>query len=129
MSATEAQKQAGSAASDEPAEEKKDYTAHSVDDAASSTYKTNDDIEKAQPHDRTESVVEGDDVAGKKREIEKDPNIVDFDGDNDPECALNWSTKKKWITGGLLSAMTFVTFVLPASCQFPLFVFTNKVPH
>jgi hypothetical protein len=38
-----------------------------------------------------------------------DPNIVDYDGPDDPENPYNWSTKKKWTNGGLLSALTFVT--------------------
>lgn len=39
-----------------------------------------------------------------------DPNIVDWDGPDDPEMPLNWSTKKKWTNGALLSAMTFLTY-------------------
>ena len=40
---------------------------------------------------------------------EKDPNIIDWDGDNDPENPRNWPTRKKWTNAGLLSAMTLVT--------------------
>jgi hypothetical protein len=92
----------------------------SVDDAASSTYNNNDDVEKAQAHDTAREELNGD--AASKKEEEKDPNVVDFDGDDDPECALNWTTKKKWTMGALLSAMTFVTFVLPLhfSYLFPI---------
>ncbi|MCJ1377355.1 hypothetical protein MMC17_000450 [Xylographa soralifera] len=38
-----------------------------------------------------------------------DPNIVDWDGPNDPMKAVNWSKKEKWRTIGFLSAMTFIT--------------------
>jgi hypothetical protein len=90
--------------------EKKEYNLppSAQDDAASSTYNNKDDVEKAHTQD---TVAESVDDGAEKNE-EKDPNVVDFDGDDDPECALNWSLKKKWTMGGLLSAMTFVTFVL-----------------
>ena len=40
---------------------------------------------------------------------ERDPNIVDYDGPDDPQNPYNWPKSKKWVNGGLLSAMTFVT--------------------
>ncbi|TVY82541.1 Efflux pump radE [Lachnellula suecica] len=40
---------------------------------------------------------------------EKDPNVVDWDGEDDPEKPVNWTGKKKWANGGLLAAMTFIT--------------------
>ncbi|KAF2099054.1 MFS general substrate transporter [Rhizodiscina lignyota] len=40
---------------------------------------------------------------------ERDENIVDWDGDDDPHNPYNWSKGKKWTNGGLLSAMTLVT--------------------
>ncbi|MCJ1393969.1 hypothetical protein MMC18_006846 [Xylographa bjoerkii] len=39
----------------------------------------------------------------------KDPNIVDWDGPDDPIKAINWSKKEKWSTIACLSAMTFIT--------------------
>ena len=42
---------------------------------------------------------------------EKDPNIVDWDGDNDPEDPRNWSGKKKWTNAGLIAAFTLITQV------------------
>jgi hypothetical protein len=127
MNGINTEKQAPHDASNDLLEEKKDYSAQNQDDAASSTYNHSDDVEKAQPHDTTESV--GDDGAEKKEEAkETDPNIVDFDGDNDPECALNWTTKKKWTTGSLLSAMTFVTFVLPWTLHAQTAMSTNNIP-
>lgn len=38
-----------------------------------------------------------------------DPNIVDFDGPDDPMKAVNWPRRKKWNMVALLSAMTFIT--------------------
>ena len=38
-----------------------------------------------------------------------DPNIVDWDGPNDPENPLNWSEKKKWGTIAVLASITFLT--------------------
>jgi hypothetical protein len=40
-----------------------------------------------------------------------DPNIVDFDGPDDPLLAVNWPASKKWRTVALLSALTFITYV------------------
>lgn len=38
-----------------------------------------------------------------------DPNVVDFDGPDDPEHPLNWPFKKKWGMIILISAITFLT--------------------
>lgn len=40
---------------------------------------------------------------------ESDPNIVDFDGPDDPDNPMNWSFKKKWGMILLISAITFLT--------------------
>ena len=40
----------------------------------------------------------------------KDPNLVDWDGPDDPTKAVNWSRKEKWSTIACLSAMTFITY-------------------
>jgi hypothetical protein len=41
----------------------------------------------------------------------RDPHIVDWDGDDDPENPLNWSTAKKWNLIAVLAAVTLVTYV------------------
>lgn len=41
-----------------------------------------------------------------------DPNVVDWDGPDDPANPQNWTSKKKWINTGLLASMTFVTYVV-----------------
>jgi len=40
----------------------------------------------------------------------EDANIVDFDGPNDPQKAVNWSRKHKFSMLGLISVMTFITY-------------------
>jgi hypothetical protein len=41
-----------------------------------------------------------------------DPNIVGWDGDDDPEKAVNWPSRKKWINITLLAILTLLTCVL-----------------
>lgn len=36
--------------------------------------------------------------------------LVGWAGDDDPDYPYNWTTKKKWTNGGLLSFMTFITY-------------------
>jgi hypothetical protein len=40
----------------------------------------------------------------------EDPNMVDFDGPDDPQKAINWSRKHKFSMLGLVSVMTFITY-------------------
>ena len=40
----------------------------------------------------------------------EDPNIVDFNGPDDPEKAVNWPAKRKWSMLALISSMTFITY-------------------
>lgn len=42
-------------------------------------------------------------------EPEEDPNVVDFDGPDDPQNPLNWKASKKWGMVTLVSAITFLT--------------------
>jgi len=51
----------------------------------------------------------GEEAISEPPEKESDPNIVDWDGPDDQENPQNWPGKKKWTTGGLLAAVTFVT--------------------
>ena len=44
-------------------------------------------------------------------EKEIDPNIVDWDGPNDPQNPLNWSLALKWSNIAVLSSITFITYV------------------
>lgn len=47
--------------------------------------------------------------ADSSESAELDPNVVDFDGPDDPENPLNWSYNKKWGMVSLVSAITFLT--------------------
>jgi hypothetical protein len=40
---------------------------------------------------------------------ERDPNIVDWDGPNDPENPLNWPTSKKVTAIGVVSLITLLS--------------------
>jgi hypothetical protein len=41
----------------------------------------------------------------------KDPNLIEWDGPDDPDNPMNWSKTKKWISTIMLGIMTFcVTF-------------------
>ncbi|KAK1827332.1 major facilitator superfamily domain-containing protein [Podospora conica] len=39
----------------------------------------------------------------------RDPNVVSWDGPNDPENPMNWTDRKKWTLIAVLSIMTLVT--------------------
>lgn len=43
-----------------------------------------------------------------------DANVVDFDGDDDPQNAMNWSSAKKTVTIVLVSTMTMLSHVSPS---------------
>ncbi|CAL3973527.1 unnamed protein product [Diplocarpon coronariae] len=46
-----------------------------------------------------------------KKKVEKDPNLVEWDGPDDPENPMNWAPRKKWTITVALGLMTFcVTF-------------------
>ncbi|KAF1843634.1 MFS general substrate transporter [Cucurbitaria berberidis CBS 394.84] len=51
-----------------------------------------------------------------EEEPDNDPDVVDFDGPDDPENPLNWRATKKWGMVALISAITFLTPL--ASSQF-----------
>jgi hypothetical protein len=40
---------------------------------------------------------------------EEDPNVVDWDGPDDPENPLNWSQAKKWVNIATISTITLIT--------------------
>ncbi|KAJ5220680.1 uncharacterized protein N7469_009567 [Penicillium citrinum] len=67
-----------------------------------SSHENNDnekDIENAQPSIQPE------------QQTEKDPNLVEWDGPDDPENPQNFSRSRKWIITGVMSTMTmWITF-------------------
>lgn len=42
---------------------------------------------------------------------ERDPNLVDWDGPNDPENPMNWKKSKKIISIGTISFITLLSLV------------------
>lgn len=61
------------------------------------------DVEKAVTPASSSIGADADDVP------EQDPNIVDFDGPDDPQNPMNWGFTKKWGMVLLISAITFLT--------------------
>jgi hypothetical protein len=41
-----------------------------------------------------------------------DLNVVDWEGPDDPENPMNWSTKEKWRNASMLAIMTLITSVV-----------------
>lgn len=57
-----------------------------------------------------EKGTKGNSISSEERfETEEDPNIVAWDGPDDPQNPINWSFAKKWGTVSLVSAITFLT--------------------
>jgi hypothetical protein len=56
---------------------------------------------------------------------EKNPNIVDWEGDGDPENALNWPARRKWMYIIVLASLTLLTCVDP---NFPFPVSQSDLP-
>jgi hypothetical protein len=60
--------------------------------------------------DRALSTRDGDEKAtAAEIDADLDPNVVDWDGTNDPENPQNWPEKKKWTVVAVMSVMTLVT--------------------
>jgi|SRR5690242_2975449 len=49
------------------------------------------------------------------QEEARDPNVVDWDGPDDPANPLNWPAKKKW---SIIAALGAVTFITPLASSF-----------
>ena len=93
-------------------------TTYQPDPAAHPAYQPADiDIEKqsfSQEHDsqRQQSDDSNDDDSDDKKDDEKedkkDPNLVTWDGDDDPENPMNFKPAKKWSMALMFGLMTFV---------------------
>jgi hypothetical protein len=44
---------------------------------------------------------------------DRDTNVIDWDGPDDPQKPVNWPARKKWTNIILVSALTMLTWVLP----------------
>ena len=73
----------------------------------------NADLEKGVRSDASSTTTDDRTLGGEapNQEAERDPNIVDWDGPDDPENPLNWPEKKKWSLIACLGAITLVTYV------------------
>ena len=60
------------------------------------------DLEKAQGKEKGDVINEEDERA-------QDPNVVTWDGPDDPQNPMNWTMKKKWTNIAVLSILTLVT--------------------
>jgi hypothetical protein len=38
-----------------------------------------------------------------------DINVISWDGEDDPQNPINWTSRKKWTNVGIISSITFVT--------------------
>lgn len=87
---------------------------HHVPSHMSQSNRKAKDLEKGES--RSSSSTDGLDEEDELPGHDPDPNIVDFDGPNDPENPMNWPATKKWTMVGIVSAITFLTPL--ASSQF-----------
>lgn len=60
------------------------------------------DLEKSEPSARSSINAQDD------HDPQVDPNIVDWDGPNDPENPMNWPKFKKWMAIAIVSLITFL---------------------
>jgi len=85
--------------------------------AAETHYHADGDIEKgAMQHDTLEKGALISEKSASSQSLPSaasDPNIVDWDGPEDPSNPMNWSQKRKWGLIAVLSAITFVTYANP----------------
>ncbi|CAI7666820.1 unnamed protein product [Penicillium manginii] len=91
-----------------------DHKTPSVDGStptASNTEIHQVDDEKHTFHEKTdlEAGPRTDETTLEKDENSRDPNIVDWDGPNDPENPLNWTTKQKISATVSIALITFLT--------------------
>lgn len=96
-----------------------DVKESTVDEKASNNNQLEDNVHSSKTstrdlaHHDEEKALPSSDQTGKDTtaviDTEHDPNVVDWDGDDDPDNPYNWSKKKKWMNIGILSALTLLT--------------------
>tara|TARA_R110002003_G_scaffold13_5_gene872 strand:- start:13812 stop:15155 length:1344 start_codon:yes stop_codon:yes gene_type:complete len=91
---------------------------HDVEGIPEDTYLK--DVEKgahsqAQSTHTDERTLSGDALAVEEEQEPQDPNIVDWDGPNDPANPQNWTASKKW---GIIGALGAVTLITPLASSF-----------
>ncbi|KAI1102348.1 MFS general substrate transporter [Jackrogersella minutella] len=70
---------------------------------------TNPDLDSSPARPDSEQDVETGTYNREGSPDEKDSNIVDWDGPNDPQNPMNWPDSRKWLNIGIISIMTIVT--------------------
>lgn len=82
-------------------------------DLEKGAYEPNSDFETATivPEPESEPVTRDGPSSGEKKgeEEERDPNLVTWDGPDDPENPMNWTMRKKWFNVAVLSILTIIT--------------------
>ena len=78
-----------------------------------------DDLEDESPNNASDPEKDKDLERGevtrptkKPEEPLQDPNLIVWDGPNDPENPMNWPARKKWIVTIVLGFMTIVSITL-----------------
>jgi hypothetical protein len=88
-------------------------------DLEKGAYEPNSDYDTATIGPESEPATR-DGPAGEKREEEvkeeRDPNIVSWDGPDDPTNPMNWTMRKKWSNIAVLSVLTIITRVPRSPC-------------
>ena len=54
-------------------------------------------------------------------QAELDPNVVDWDGTDDPDMPLNWTSRKKWTNILFVAALALLTYVFLALQAYEFF--------
>ena len=107
---------------DRDEDEGEQETSPHVDDQDIATGKAQDDHEPAEEHEELSE----DEMGNEKRDLEKslppitkkqssksfkqkDPNIVTWDGPDDPQNPKNWSSKRRWIATLNVSSFTLIS--------------------
>ena len=80
-------------------------------DLEKGVHELNSDLEAATIVPETDSEpTSRDGAAGEKGDAEsKDPNVVSWDGPDDPTNPMNWTMRKKWSNVAVLSILTIIT--------------------
>lgn len=67
-------------------------------------------VEESDQGSMREGTMDGKDAGFETTDDEiRDPNVVSWDGPNDPENPMNWTDRKKWTSIAVLSVMTLIT--------------------
>ncbi|RSM11275.1 hypothetical protein CDV31_006827 [Fusarium ambrosium] len=67
------------------------------------TSNSSDDVEKTTPDENQ------DPPSASRQTAEDDPNIVGWNGPDDPENPMNWPARRKWINIALMSLLTIIS--------------------